>query len=141
LRIRPDVYGFENTTIAGIPPSALRNELLEKLLANEGGNFTTHTAFYTDEAITRSSPPTLDNLNDFTTTGSCINEYRTIRSRPKMNESRDIYTELPGKKGKISPIRQTMDLTVKQRAEVKTYRLHVGEPNLIPPLASRHRPR
>jgi D-lactate dehydrogenase len=50
------------------------NELLEQLLANDRVVFTTHTAFYTDEAITSIIATTLANLNDFITTGSCINE-------------------------------------------------------------------
>jgi aspartate/methionine/tyrosine aminotransferase len=52
-----------------------------------------------------------------------------------MNESRDIYAEPSRlKQVKISPIRQTMDLTVKLRAEGKdVIAFSVGEPNFDTP--------
>ena len=44
--------------------------------------YTSHTAFYTDEAIEGICEVTLRNLHDFVTAGSCANALRKEATRP-----------------------------------------------------------
>jgi D-lactate dehydrogenase len=62
---------------------ALRNQkndgkcplpILEEVLKYENTIFTSHTAYYTDEAIRNISATTVDNLYSYATTGNCHNE-------------------------------------------------------------------
>ncbi len=70
-----DVYEFENTyKRLEYHRKPFGNELLERLIAHDRVIFTTHTAFYTDEAIGGIIGTTLFNLNELITTGQCANE-------------------------------------------------------------------
>ncbi len=51
----------------------IKDEVLEELLGMDQVLFTSHTAFYTDEAVTNMIGYTLDNLNEFMMTGTCKN--------------------------------------------------------------------
>ncbi|MCH3988000.1 MAG: lactate dehydrogenase [Lachnospiraceae bacterium] len=70
-----DVYENEMATqrkdLRGKP---LGDPLLEKLLAMDSVVYTSHTAFYTDEAIRAIAGATLQNLEDFRKNGRCINQ-------------------------------------------------------------------
>lgn len=70
-----DVYEFETAyKRQDYHRQPFGNMLLERLLANDQVIFTTHTAFYTDEAVGSIAAITLANLHDFITTGRCVNE-------------------------------------------------------------------
>lgn len=70
-----DVYEFEDKTQRkDYRGKELDDELLKDLLAMDNVLFTSHTAFYTDEAIESIIDTTLHNLHEWETTGSCVNE-------------------------------------------------------------------
>lgn len=70
-----DVYERENETQRkDYRNKELDDPLLAKLLAMEQVIFTTHTAFYTEEAIGEIIGITLENLAEFIECGSCKNE-------------------------------------------------------------------
>lgn len=53
---------------------ALPDPLVPELLAMDNVIYTSHTAFYTDEAISNIAEITIDNLHDFETTGTSENQ-------------------------------------------------------------------
>ncbi|MGN0168694.1 MAG: NAD(P)-dependent oxidoreductase [Acetatifactor sp.] len=70
-----DVYEYEgNTQRKDYRGKELDDELLKNLLAMDNVIFTSHTAFYTDEAIENIIDTSLKNLYEWETTGSCANE-------------------------------------------------------------------
>lgn len=72
-----DVYEHENLTQRkDYRGKKLDDPLLGELLAMDNVVFTSHTAFYTDEAIASIVGTTLENLYEWETTGSCKNETR-----------------------------------------------------------------
>ena len=80
-----DVYEHEDLTQRhdlGGRTLAQVDPLLAELLAMDNVIYTSHTAFYTDEAIAGICEVTLRNLHDFVTTGSCANALRKEASRP-----------------------------------------------------------
>ena len=80
-----DVYEHEDLTQRhdlGGRTLAQVDPLLAELLAMENVIYTSHTAFYTDEAIAGICEVTLRNLHDFVTAGSCANALRKEATRP-----------------------------------------------------------
>lgn len=70
-----DVYEKENLTQRkDYRGKKLDDELLSKLVDMDQVIFTTHTAFYTDEAIEGIAKTTLQNLADFINEGKCVNQ-------------------------------------------------------------------
>ena len=70
-----DVYEYEDKTQRkDYRGKELDDGLLKNLLAMEQVIFTSHTAFYTDEAIENIVDTTLTNLYEWETTGKCSNE-------------------------------------------------------------------
>lgn len=69
-----DVYEHEgDTQRRDLRGKELPDPLLKELLAMDNVIFTSHTAFYTDEAIGNIVETTLRNLHDLAETGSCDN--------------------------------------------------------------------
>lgn len=72
-----DVYEHEGLTQRkDYRGKELDDLLLKELLSMDNVIFTSHTAFYTDEAISSIIETTLANLNEWETTGKCQNETR-----------------------------------------------------------------
>lgn len=72
-----DVYEYESMTQRrDFRGKELPDKLLEKLLAMDNVLFTSHTAFYTDEAIENIVDTTLTNLYEWSTTNNCRNEMK-----------------------------------------------------------------
>lgn len=70
-----DVYEYEDKTQRkDYRDKELDDPLLKELLAMDNVIFTSHTAFYTDEAIENIIDTSLSNLHEWETTGSCRNE-------------------------------------------------------------------
>lgn len=70
-----DVYEFESRTQRkDYRKKELDDELLKELLEMDNVLFTSHTAFYTDEAIESIIETSLRNLYEWETNGSCVNE-------------------------------------------------------------------
>lgn len=70
-----DVYENENATQRkDLRGKELGDPLLEKLLSMDTVVYTSHTAFYTDDAIRAIARSTLQNLEDFRKNGRCINQ-------------------------------------------------------------------
>ena len=70
-----DVYEFEGKTQRkDYRGKELDDELLKNLLEMDNVIFTSHTAFYTDEAIENIIGTSLENISEWETTGSCRNE-------------------------------------------------------------------
>lgn len=70
-----DVYEYEDRTQRrDYRGKELDDELLKKMLELDNVLFTSHTAFYTDEAIENIIDTSLTNLYEWVTTGSCQNE-------------------------------------------------------------------
>ncbi len=70
-----DVYEYEGKTQRkDYRGKELDDPLLKKLLSMDQVIFTSHTAFYTDEAIENIIDTTLTNLHDWTADGHCENE-------------------------------------------------------------------
>lgn len=72
-----DVYEYEGKTQRkDYRGKELDDPLLKELLALDNVLFTSHTAFYTDEAIENIVDTSLTNLYEWVTTGQCQNETR-----------------------------------------------------------------
>lgn len=70
-----DVYEYEDRTQRkDYRGKELDDELLKKLLELDNVLFTSHTAFYTDEAVENIIDTSLTNLYEWATTGNCQNE-------------------------------------------------------------------
>lgn len=72
-----DVYEFENRfSRRNLDGAEIDDPVLEALLRHDQVVFTTHTAFYTEEAVSSMISISLQNLNDFITAGRCENEIK-----------------------------------------------------------------
>lgn len=70
-----DVYEYESRTQRkDLRGKSLEDPVLEKLLSCEQVVYTTHTAFYTDDAVEAIARTTLQNLADFEKQGRSLNE-------------------------------------------------------------------
>lgn len=70
-----DVYEEENTILRkDISSKELKDKEFEELLSMENVIYTTHTAFYTDEAISNMIETSLENLHEYEISGCCKNE-------------------------------------------------------------------
>lgn len=70
-----DVYEEENAILRkDMSSKELENKEFEELLAMENVIYTTHTAFYTDEAISNMIETTFENLHEYETSGCCKNK-------------------------------------------------------------------
>lgn len=70
-----DVYEEENSVLRkDMSSNELVNKELEELIAMENVIYTTHTAFYTDEAISNMIETALENLHEYETSGYCKND-------------------------------------------------------------------
>lgn len=69
-----DVYERENEILRkDISSGELKDKEFEELLSMENVIYTTHTAFYTDEAISNMIETTLENLHEYEISGFCKN--------------------------------------------------------------------
>jgi D-lactate dehydrogenase len=72
-----DVYEYEDKiSRKDFRGKELEDKLFERLIDLDNVIFTTHTAFYTDEAIENIIDISLSNLKEYLTTGSCRNEVK-----------------------------------------------------------------
>lgn len=80
-----DVYEEENAILRkDMYSKELGNKEFEELLTMENVIYTTHTAFYTDEAISNMIETTFENLHEYETSACCKNEVMTERFSRKM---------------------------------------------------------
>lgn len=69
-----DVYERENEILRkNMSSEELKDKEFEELLAMENVIYTTHTAFYTDEAISNMIETTFENLHEYEVNGCCKN--------------------------------------------------------------------
>lgn len=72
-----DVYDGENLFLRkDLTKTGVDDPVFNELMSMENVIYTTHTAFYTDEAIRNMIGTSLANLHEYLTTGSCKNEVR-----------------------------------------------------------------
>ena len=71
--MNPEAYAAKRLKGVEMSGKELPDPLLRELLAMDNVVFTSHTAFYTDEAIGSIVETTLRNLHDLSETGACSN--------------------------------------------------------------------
>ena len=75
-----DVYENEEVYKGKIfENSSIPDELVEEIISNDNIFLTSHTAFYTVEALQDIISTVLENLHEFEKTGNCINNTAGMR--------------------------------------------------------------